>query len=351
MIKTVWEKRIMKSVFRLLLAAGIASALCAGMLEAQEKKPPELSAGEMAAVGKFITLKVHDVRQAIARHDYDYAVRLIDAILLLDPGTPFKNELGKLRIKASQEKLQQEVVRVYLFCPKSVHSIGDKIKVTLRIRNVSSGKITFPHEAEKARNFGVLVRKTCDYELLGSTRMRRTQLTLKQDSPIVLEKGQVWEKTFTIDTSHIESIHPIMRRYVLQAVMRPVEIVAGDERSSRYLATGELELFVMPPEHAKLAKEAMQHIMEAAAFLTGKPIPGELAIDEARGAQVALFYSSFFLSEKERPQAAGELMRALEESSGDTAHVIMGSLSFITGEEFGTARDDWLNWWKKQSGK
>ena len=44
-------------------------------------------------------------------------------------------------------------------------------------------------------------------------------------------------------------------------------------------------------------------------------------------------------------------MRALEESSGDTAHVIMGSLSFITGEEFGTARDDWLNWWKKQTGK
>lgn len=346
----------MKSLLRLTLAGAVFAALvCANPAGAQEEppasKPPALSTGEQAAVEKFLGLKVEEVRQHVSGHNYDFALRLIDAILMVAPNTRFKRELQQLHIKANQGMLQQKVLRTYLFCSKKVHSIGDMIEVKLRIKNISPDEVSMPHNAEQARNFGVLLETTYSYELPGSSRMRRTQLTIKQDSAIVLKKNQVWEKTFKIDTSRIKSRQPVIRRYVLQAVLRPAEIVSGDERFSRYLSTGELEIWVMPSEHLNLAKDALGHLREATSFIQGKPIPGELAIDSNSKAQVAAFYSTFFLARKDRLKAVRELVRALEKAAGDTARVLMGSLSYLTKEPHGTSREDWLDWWKKQKGK
>lgn len=342
----------MKFRLALLAIAFVAAALSAARITAQEEEPPgeeqRLSPDEEKAVEKFIFLKAGEARQAVENRNFDYAVRLIDSILLLAPETPLKNELKELRIKAAQEKLQRDVARAYLYCAKKVYKAGEKIEVKLRIRNLTSEKITLPLTDEQSRNFGVLVKEIHDYKLLGSTRMRRSQLVMKQDSPIVLEENQLWEKTFEIDTSRVGGAQPVFRRYVLQAVMRPVEIVTGSERFSRYLATGELEIRVMPPEHAPLAGNALEHLVEATSFIAGKPVPGEMALDETGMAQTAVFYSVFFLTGPQAQEAMAHLFEALEASAGDTSRVLMGCLSFLTGEKFGTSREDWLNWWKKR---
>ncbi len=345
----------MRPLMRLTLTVAVAALICAGSAGAQQeqpaKGPPGLTAGEKAAVEKFLKRRVEEVRRHVNQHNYDFAVKLIDAILLVAPDTRFKRELQELRRKASQGTLQQKVIRTYLYCSKKVHAIGDKIEIKLRIRNLSSDEVSLPHTAKEARNFSVLLKNAYGYELLGSSRMRRTQLTIKQDSAIVLKKNQIWEKTFEIDTSQIESRQPVMRRYVLQAMLRPAEIISGDERFSRYLATGELEIWVMPSKHLNLAKNALQHLREATSFIQGKPVPGELAIDGHSKAQVAAFFSTFFLTRQERGQAIRELVRALEKATGDTARVLMGSLSYLTKEPHGTSKEDWLNWWKRRPKK
>jgi hypothetical protein len=80
-------------------------------------------------------------------------------------------------------------------------------------------------------------------------------------------------------------------------------------------------------------------------------LPGELAIDDLREAQIVAFYSSFFLSKQEKESSLPRLFETLRKSSGDMAHLLMGMLSYLTGEEFGTSKEDWLDWWDKTRNK
>jgi hypothetical protein len=345
------RRKTMKLLLVIIVAAALALAVAGPPARAQEEKPAKppvsLTAAEKAAVEKFLKIKLDEARQAVESRNFDYALQVIDAILLLAPQTPLKRKLQELRLSANEKKLQQEVVRVYLHCAKRIHSTGDKIEIRLRIKNISNGELKFPLGSEEARNFGTLTKTTHDYKLSGSTHMRQTQLTIKQNSSITLKKDQVWEKTFEIDTSRLTDKEPAMHRYVLRARLRPLEIISGKEVFSRYLSTGELELYIMPSKYLEMAKNAMKHIKLSVSCIEQKAARGDLAFD----ARIVLFYSTFFLSEREKKQALPLLFGALEKSSGDTARVIMGSLSFLTGEEHGTSKNDWLDWWKKQAGK
>jgi hypothetical protein len=338
-----------------LIAVGLlAVTVCPGAAPAQEKEEPKptpevrLTAREMAAVEKFIALKVEKVKEALAVHNYEFAVSLIDAILQVHPETESRTQLQDLRIKAGEGLLQQEVVKVYLYSPKSVYTFGEKIAVKLRVKNVSDDEVTFPHSGEKPRNFGRVVKASYSYELLGSSRMRRTQLIVKQDKPIKLGKGQVWEKSYEIDTSKLAADEPGVRRFVLQAELRPAQIDAGEEKFSRYLVTGELEVLVVPKEHAALAGNPLKHIRDATSFMLGKADPEETRFKDFAGAQAAAFYPSFFLADEEKAEAVGLLMAALEKSRADTARVLMGCLTYLTREAHGSSREDWLQWWKRQ---
>lgn len=339
---------------RVLFAAGLlAVTLCLGPARAQEepKGEPEpapevkMTAREMAAVEKFIAHKVEKVKEALAVHNYEFAVSLIDALLTVHPETRSRQELHDLRIKAGEGLLQQEVVRVYLYAPRRVYTFGETIEVKLRVKNVSPDEVTFPHSGEQPRNFGRVVKTSCSYKLRGSSRIRRTQLIVKQDKPITLGKDQVWEKSYQIDTSKLADEEPGVGRFVLQAELRPAQIEAGEEKFSRYLMTGELDLWVVPKERAALAAGALRHVRDATSFMLGKP---GTTLKELPEAQEVVFYSCFFLADSEKDEAVKLLMSALEKKTAETARVLMGCLTFLTGEPHGTDKRDWLDWWKKR---
>ncbi len=345
---------------RVLLAACLLAALvCLGPAWAQEepKEKPEpapvikLTAREMAAVEKFIALKVEKIKEALAVHNYEFATSLIDAILKVHPETRSLQQLHELRIKAGEGLLQQEVVRVYLYSPRRIYTDGEKIEIKLRVKNVSQNDVTFPHSGKTPRNFGRVVKASYTYELAGSSRMRRTQLIVKQDEPITLGTGQVWEKSYEIDTAVAASAEPGVRRYVLQAELRPAQINTGEEKFSRYLVTGELDLWVIPKERAALAAGALGHVRDATSFLLGKADREKTGLKDVPEAQAAAFFSCFFLAEGEKDEAVGLLMAALEKTSADTARVLMGCLSYLTGEAHGTSKQDWLQWWKTRQKK
>jgi len=344
----------MRLLLTLLAAAALAAAVCTGHAGAQEKppaKPAGLSDLEKAVVEKFLEIKLEEARESVENRNYDYAVKIIDAILLLAPKTRLSKELQDLRLTALEKKLQQRTVRVYLYCSGKIHKAGEEMELMLRIKNLSNGKIELPVGSAQKRNFGILTKKTTDFKLFGSTHERQVQTTLKQDSSIILEKGRVWETSFKFKTPQPGGSEPAIRRYIFQASLRPVEIITAEEHFSRYLRTGELELWVVPSGHEKFTEKALANLTEAAAFLRGKPAPGELAVDSETEARIAMFYSTFFLTESEKKKATPLLAGLLEKADNETARVIMGSLTFVTGEEFGTSKQDWLDWWKIQKDK
>lgn len=341
----------MKSLYRVLMAAA-AVAILTGGAPAQEKEgpgpEPAMTATEIAAVEKFFTLKVEEARQALKKHNYQLALKLIDAILVVNPQTRHKKVLQEMKIIASQGLLQQEVVRVYLYSPKKVYALGEKIEIKLRVRNISSGEVTFPHALAVPRNLGGVRKFAYTYELSGSSRMRATRTVIKQGSPITLKKNQVWEKSFEIDTSVVEAVEPVMRRYVLAAMLRPAEIIAGEEEKfTRPLTTGKIEIWAMPKKYAPYSKNAFANLKEALSFIRGERVPGELLLDDETTARVVLFYSVFFLSEQERTEALELLMEALTASAGQAARTITGSLTFLTNQPYGSSKEDWLNWWQR----
>jgi hypothetical protein len=336
----------------IILLGGLLAITCTGRdAGAQDRETEErsesLTVSEEMAVEKFLSLKVAEVKSAMESSNCDHAIQLIDAILLLKPDTQHRRELKDLRIIASQKKLQQEVVRVYIYCSKKLHKAGEAIDICIRVKNIGSDTVTFPHSGNNPRNLGFITKKTYDYRFPCSSRMRGTQVMIKQDSPIVLQKSQVWEKCFEIDTSGMDAGMPTVRRYILQVELRPTEIVAGRGQFSRYLSSGEIELWVVPGEYESLVQNPMEHFKEASLFLLGKPAPGELAIDDESTARLILFYCTFLLDEHDRVEALPTLISVLEKASGDTAMVVMGLLSFLTDEDFGTSREDWLDWWKR----
>lgn len=343
----------MKRLFQVLVAAA-AVALLAGGAPAQEKEEPgpraALTSVERAAVEKFFGLKVEETRRALRAHNYKLALQLVDAILVVNPQTRHKKVLQDMRISANQGLLQQEIVRVYLYSPKKVYALGEKVEIKLRVRNISEGEVTFPHTAAQPRNFGTLRKFTYTYELSGSWRTRRTPAVIKQDSPIVLKKNQVWEKSYEIDTSGVEGEEPLMRRYVLQAQVRPAEIITGEEEKfTRPLTTGKLEIWAMPKKYLAYSKNAFPNLKEAVSFIRGERVPGQLLLADQATARVALFYSVFFVGERERSEALNLLMEALAAAAGETARTITGSLTFLTSEPYGSSKKDWLNWWQRKS--
>ncbi len=341
----------MRSLLLIASIAGIALAVCAIHGTAQEQEPKtaraQLSESEKAAVEKFFSLKIEEVKKHMGKHNYQYAISLIDAILIVHPKTHHVRELKRLRTRASEALLQQDVVRVYLYSPKNIYAFGEKIELKLRAKNISEEEIVFPHTDEKARNFGILVKKAYEYEFLGSRRMQRTQTVVKQDAPIALRKDEIWEKSFEIEPPRRARAGDSVCRYVFKASLRPAEIITGEEEFSRFLPTGELEIWVMPKEHLNLSGNAFAHLEEAASHLLGRPSPGELAIKSIRAALKVVFYSAFFLNNEEKKQAIDLLVPSLEKLQGDSARAIMGSLSYLTGKSFGSSGEQWIKWWKR----
>jgi hypothetical protein len=135
---------------------------------------------------------------------------------------------------------------------------------------------------------------------------------------------------------------------VLQAGLRPVQIIADEDQFSRYLLTGELELWLLPAEHRNLADKALEHLKEAVSFFDGNPVRGDLNITNRTMARLTAFYSTYFLKEKEKDKALELIFSIFEKTAGDTAKVLMGTLTYLTGELFGTSKEEWLEWWKKR---
>jgi len=335
---------MLRPFIKLCACAAFALLLCPAAAQ-EEKAIPPLKPSEKQAVERFISLKTEEVKKAVELHDYDYAIRLIDAILLLKPNTSCKDKLKELRLKASRETLQQNVLRVYLSCASKYHTAGANIRIKLRIKNLTEGKVVLPVYTKEARNFIVVTKDTLDYGFPFSTRMRRTQLTVKQESEIVLETGQLWEKTFDIDTSKMDRPAHYVRKYVLQAAVWPCEIITDTERFSKALTTGKLELTVAPEKELALAADALENLGNALSYINdGTTVPEGLEIDSRARADEVIFYSAFFIEDEQKGDALRLLFESLEKSAGRTSRIIMGSLSGLTGKNFGTSKEDWLKW-------
>jgi hypothetical protein len=334
---------------KILVILGIVAALSCVLL-ADSQKSVTMTEEEMKAVDKFFRGKFEEAKSYFETHNYETALKLIDSILALRPDAEaaFRQEAVSLRVKCNEGIVQQRVVKSYILVPKKVCEIEEEVEFKIRIDNLTENDVHIFNRGLENSIFGRLEEEVCEYALDGTSRVSRAPVVMRNDSDIILRKGEGWEKNYFIDTKKLGTFEGKFRRYTLRGVLRPAEMECRGERFSRYLPLEPVTIDILPKGCARYAQSSVQVIRDSVMRLTQRS--DETARSESEG-QTMLFYASFYVPAESLDEIVGLIIGSLDKLTASVARTAMGVLTNLTSEAHGFEVEAWKKWWARKANK
>lgn len=302
---------------------------------------------EMKAVDKFFRGKFEKAKSYAEAHNYETALKLVDAILTLHPEVGFRDEVVSLRVKCEEGMIQQSVVKSYISVPKNVCEVSEQVEFKIRVDNLTEDEARIFTKGLENSIFGRLEREVREYSIDGMSRFSRAPEFVRNVPDITLRKGEGWEKSYFIETKGLGSFEGRFRRYVLWGALRPAEMECGNERFSRYLPLEPVTIDVLPEGCGKYAQRPVEVVRDSVMRLIQRS--GEGGRTE-REAQSMLFYASFYVPAGSLHEVAGLIIGSLDKLSASGARTAMGVLTNLTGEAHGFEAEAWKRWWARKAG-
>lgn len=269
------------------------------------------------------------------------ALRLIDAILALEPGTDQRSHLLRLR-RRSRDRLLRESVLVADLVPGATTLVPTQpLRARVRLTNVGKERITM-RVAD-----GTLGSLSLEYEEVshdGRRTRTRTERRVPAPARIELDPGKATELPVDLPAPHATLDRNLVGRYHLGGRLRAHTLLVGDTPYPFFVPLLPADVLVVHPGDLELSRDPRAAFH--AAVQAGQQAAGAPQREAARRAFVAAL-----LVAREDPEAAVALVAtALERhtSHGAVEDALCAALARVTGEPLGFTRPEWLAWWQKQ---
>jgi len=298
-----------------------------------------------SAIDAYLRTRMADVRSRYKDRQYQKALDMVQAILVLEPKSRYAAELHQMRKACDNMVTQTSMVRTQVVPPRGCPAAGSKIDVLLRMENAWKGGITIRYDKEIAQPM-VIVEITVErLDPNGSvTRANRTE-EFPMDREIPIAMGAYTERTITLDTSlEFSDDQDYVRLYTVGAWLPVVKVDRG------FGAEAQKRIF-FEPVTIKLVPKKHLHLAEDPLGMLGK------AMDA--GSVNEVFICAMILSDEQRPQGIELLVAAMEKAQKswkkakdrgeaqeeihfrDAIAIIANILSTVTGEKRGMEVAKW----------
>lgn len=269
------------------------------------------------------------------------ALRLVDAVLALEPGAEQRPKLLRLRRRARDRVLRESVLLADLVPGAGRLAPSEPLRVRVRLTNVGREPISI-RVAD-----GALGLVSVDYEELGHDGRRtrtRTERPLPAPARIDLAPGRSAELPVELPAPHANLERHLVGRFQLGGRLRAHTLLIGDAPYPFFVPLLPCDVLVLHPADAELGRDARAAFH--AAVSAGNQVSAEAQREPARRAFVAAL-----LVGRDEPEVGVTLVAAALEGVAGPGHLedaLCAAMARLTGEPLGFTRAEWLAWWRLQ---
>jgi hypothetical protein len=316
---------------------GLLNDLLDDVLRRLDKKaaPPD----ERAVASAFIDEKYGLALDRYLAGDTWGALRLVDAILALEPGTSQRPRLTRLRRRARDRILRESVLVADLLPGATTLVPAEPLRARVLLTNVGKAPITM---RVADGTIGVI---TVEYEELsqdGRRTRERTERRVLAPRTLELLPNESKELPLELPSPHAKLEKDLVGRYRLGGRLRPHTLLVGEVTYPFFVPLLPSDVLVVHPPDLALAGDARAAFH--AAVQAGRQQTGAPLVDAARRAFVAAL-----LVAREEPEGAVALVATALEShdrADALTEALCAALARATGEPLGFTRAEWLAWWR-----
>lgn len=269
------------------------------------------------------------------------ALRLIDAILALEPGTDQRPRLLRLRRRARDRILRESALVADLVPGATTLVPSQGLAARVRLTNVGKETITI------RVGDGMLGVISVEYEEIshdGRRTRTRTERQVPAPPRVELQPGRAVELPVELPAPHATLDEHLVGRFHLGGRLRAHTLLVGDVPYPFYVPLLPVDVLVVHPRDLELSRDPRAAFH--AAVQAGQQAKGEPQREAARRA----FVSALLVAREDDEAAIAMVAAALEAhaSRGAVEDALCAALARVTGEPLGFTRLEWLAWWQKQ---
>ncbi|MCI0343799.1 MAG: hypothetical protein L0216_22060 [Planctomycetales bacterium] len=318
--------------------AGVASlvaALIAASAGAQEGRAPSEAARR--AEFAYLARKWEEAKVQFARGNDEKVVAMANALLVLEPELPWKDEVVSLRLRAKDRMVARDVVEAAILCDSPRATVGDVIRLRVRIAARTEDPLSWVL-APEGESPGARASLTVTIREWGAGRVESlatARLPIEGlPESATLKKGEAIEGTVAVPTVAYAPLRVTARTYEFEGVVRPASLAAGTRAVFRPIVLDPVRVEVLPRGWERLAGDPVAALREA--------------VREER--PVRLLLAAALVPDGVRGEAAEALFDALGSpfEREATAPAVMAALRRLTGEALPDDRAAWLALWSRR---
>lgn len=278
------------------------------------------------------------------------AIRIVDALLVLEPESQMHPDLHRLRQSARERLVREHAVAVDVRLPSDGIPEDGPATVVIELRNTSEEVVEIRHGSDPdADLFGVL---NVDYEELapnGSRRRHHRTHPVPSQGTVRLDPRETMSITLEIGEAHRRRDAEVFVRYRVSGRLRPHTLLRGDESLPYFLPIFPRSLPLPSPRYAPADQHAALDtlrtvIVELAAG--EKTAPSQL--EPRRELALRAFHAALMCPGADKEEVLGLLIAGVGETNGSPQAVLLSTLTHVSGQSRVLNAEDWTRWWQKR---
>ncbi|MDP6958129.1 MAG: hypothetical protein QF645_04880 [Planctomycetota bacterium] len=286
-------------------------------------------------VDQYIFSKYYEAWSHAKSGNFQRAISVADALLLLEPKSRYRQKIGELRRYCDHRLTQETLCKAQIIPSKRIAIRGEKLECLLQIQNRRQKEIQFNFGAG-GQGFAVINQTVRVPALRGDEHQSNQshQVRFENEIPIAVEAQ--WEHTFLVDTGSELNISEDLQVITLQGWMLPQKIKLGAGSMTKRIIFEPAEIMVVSKKYEPDLTDPLAGLRRA--------------IDS--GTVNDVFVLSHLLEGEQKEVGIGLLIEQLvtaKTTSGTT--FLTQLLTFLTGEKLGSRGEKWVKWWNERKNK
>lgn len=313
------------------------------LLRDLREPPPAAPAAAHVAAAPWVEGKYRLARDRFLAGDHYGALRLIDAIFVVEPNTALTPKLRRLQRRARDEALRASVILAEIVPAQPVVTPDRRLEVVIALENRGDLPIVLRTD-DATQPVGLL---SVDFEELlpdGARTRVRSQLPVRlPQAELAVAPGARVTLPLVIPASHRDLRPGAVGRYRLGGRLRPTRLVVGGLGYGASLPLLPVQVLVVASEDASLAEAPDRSFAEALAEATAAPLAAR------RGPAQRAFVAALLWGAQAREAALTAVAEGLKEARGPLSDSLCAAMARLTGEPLSFSRGEWLAWWATQA--
>lgn len=278
------------------------------------------------------------------------AIRIADALAVLEPESLLHTDLQRLRQSAQERLVREHAVAVDVRLPAGGIPEDGPATVVLELRNTSDEVVEIRQGNDlNADLFGVL---NVDYEELapnGARRRHRRTHRVPTQGTIRLKPNETMSITVEIGEAHRRRGPEVFVRYRVSGRLRPQTLLRGDESLPYFLPIFARSLPLPATRYAPTDQHgALDTLRNVIVELAAGDITAPSQLEPRRELALRAFHAALMCPDADKEEVLGLLVAGVGKTNGAPQAVLLSTLTHVSGQSRVLGAADWTRWWQKR---